>query len=151
TALADTAGHIGEFNASPNSVAADNWDWNAVQLFAGDANGDGRDDVLMAYYRGDGGIGFYTSLTAPSGALGDFTSGYTVSAAAGWDRSAMKLVAGDFNGDRRTDLAMLYRRWDSSIGFYTALADTAGHIGEFNASPNSVAADNWDWNAVQLF
>ncbi|MFJ2782053.1 trypsin-like serine protease, partial [Kitasatospora sp. NPDC087315] len=42
----------------------------------GDANGDGRADALMAYYRGDGGIGFYTSLTAPSGALGDFTSGY---------------------------------------------------------------------------
>ncbi|MEE1781459.1 VCBS repeat-containing protein, partial [Streptomyces sp. SP17BM10] len=60
----------------------------------------------------------------------------------------MKLVAGDFNGDGRTDLAMLYRRPDGSIDYYTALADTSGHIGAFKSSPKSTpASGNWDWNA----
>ncbi|MEU6235621.1 trypsin-like serine protease [Kitasatospora sp. NPDC047058] len=116
----------------------------------GDANGDGRADVLMSYYQADGSIGFYTSLADTDGALGDFTAGYVVPASGNWDRGSMKLVAGDFNGDHRTDLAMLYRYSDSRIGFYTGLADTNGHIGEFKASPKSVPANSWDWNAFDL-
>ncbi|MFE2414054.1 trypsin-like serine protease, partial [Kitasatospora sp. NPDC059408] len=118
----------------------------------GDTDGDGRADALMAYYHADGRIGFYTAPGDANGLLGDFTAGYMVPAEGHWDRGAMKLVAGDFNGDGRTDLAMLYRRPDGSIDFYTALADATGHIGAFKSSPKSVpASGNWDWNAIQLF
>ncbi|MFD7032416.1 S1 family peptidase, partial [Streptomyces sp. NPDC059917] len=42
-----------------------------------DLNGDGRSDVVMAYYHGDSKIGFYTSVANESGGFGDFTVGYT--------------------------------------------------------------------------
>ncbi|MGO4463894.1 FG-GAP-like repeat-containing protein, partial [Streptomyces sp. M-16] len=70
-----------------------------------DLNGDGRSDAVMTYYHGDGSIGFYTALGNTVGGFGDFTVGYTVPANS-WDRASMKLVSGDFNGDRRSDLAM---------------------------------------------
>ncbi|MGO4463892.1 FG-GAP repeat domain-containing protein, partial [Streptomyces sp. M-16] len=105
TGLADGAGHIQPFTSSTTIPASAGWDWNAIELRAGDANGDGRADAVMTYYHGDGSIGFYTALGNTVGGFGDFTVGYTVPANS-WDRASMKLVSGDFNGDRRSDLAM---------------------------------------------
>ncbi|MFI5986089.1 trypsin-like serine protease, partial [Streptomyces sp. NPDC051555] len=58
-----------------------------------DLNGDGRSDVVMAYYHADSKIGFYTSLANAGGGFGDFTVGYTVPVNS-WDRGSMKLVSG---------------------------------------------------------
>ncbi|MFJ4315411.1 trypsin-like serine protease, partial [Streptomyces lavendulae] len=123
TGLADTTGHIQPFTSSYTVPANAGWDWNSIELKAGDANGDGRSDALMTYYHGDSRIGFYTALAKPDGGFDEFTAGYTVPANS-WDRNAMKLVTGDFNGDRRTDMAMMYRFNDGTIKMYTGLADT---------------------------
>ncbi|MGE7388401.1 trypsin-like serine protease, partial [Streptomyces sp. NPDC004126] len=114
-----------------------------------DLNGDGRSDAVMAYYHGDGQIGFYTSVANPDGGFGDFTVGYTVPARS-WDRGSMKLVSGDFNGDRRADLGMMYRFGDGSIRMFTGLSDAAGHIQPFTASAGVPASAGWDWNAIDL-
>ncbi|MFI5986090.1 FG-GAP repeat domain-containing protein, partial [Streptomyces sp. NPDC051555] len=125
------------------------WDWNAIDLRSGDFNGDGRSDVVMAYYHADSKIGFYTSLANAGGGFGDFTVGYTVPVNS-WDRGSMKLVSGDFNGDRRADLAMMYRFGDGAIKMYTGLSDAAGHIQPFTASVTVPAGAGWDWNAIEL-
>ncbi|MDJ0385299.1 trypsin-like serine protease, partial [Streptomyces sp. G-G2] len=114
-----------------------------------DLNGDGRSDAAMVYHHADGSIGFYTSLGDSAGGFGDFTLGYKVPVGS-WDRASMKLVSGDFNGDRRADLGMMYRFGDGSIKMFTGLADAAGHIQPFTASAAVPASAHWDWNAIEL-
>ncbi|MFF7635041.1 trypsin-like serine protease, partial [Kitasatospora sp. NPDC008050] len=156
--LSGQAGCLAEPSSNPAQVTEARVDdiaaWitaNATGQILGDFNGDGRADMNMAYYRADGSIGFYTSLSDASGSLGGFNLGYTVPAGS-WDRNSMKLVAGDFNGDGRTDLAMMYHHADGSITLHTGLADAKGLIGAFQGSGFSVPASaGWDWNAIQLF
>ncbi|MFG2336510.1 trypsin-like serine protease, partial [Streptomyces yangpuensis] len=114
-----------------------------------DLNGDGRADAAMVYRHGDGSIGFYSSLTTATGAFGEFTHGYKVPPNS-WDWNSMKLISGDFNGDRRMDMGMMYRHGDGSIKMYTGLADESGHIQPFNSSYTVPANAGWDWNAIQL-
>ncbi|MFE6865002.1 trypsin-like serine protease [Kitasatospora sp. NPDC057692] len=151
TALADTAGHLGAFDVKGTTVpAAGNWDWNAFDLYPGDANGDGRTDLIMAYHHGDGSIGFYTALAGPTGAVAEFNGGYRVGPG-NWSRADMKLVPGDFNGDGRAELAMMYRQGDGRITQHTSIADTAGLLSAFDTGGWTVpAAAGWDWNAIQL-
>ncbi|MGI5450660.1 trypsin-like serine protease [Streptomyces sp. CA-243310] len=149
TGLADPAGHIQPFTSSYTVPASAGWDWNAIQLQSGDLNGDGRADAVMVYHHADTSISFYSSLTTTTGAFEDFTEGYKVPVKS-WDRASMKLISGDFNGDRRTDMGMMYRFADGSIKMYTGLADPAGHIQPFTSSYTVPASAGWDWNAIQL-
>ncbi|MEU7835240.1 GH25 family lysozyme [Nonomuraea sp. NPDC049129] len=150
TSLADTNGHLGSFAGSYSVPAAAGWDWNAIRLLPGDTNGDGRADAVMEYHFADNSIGLYTSLADANGGLQAFSIGYSVPAGAGWDWNAFKTVAGDFNGDGRSDLAIMYRHSDGSISMHTSLADTSGHLGSFVGSYSVPAAAGWDWNAIRL-
>ncbi|MEU7835241.1 MULTISPECIES: CHAP domain-containing protein [unclassified Nonomuraea] len=150
TSLADTNGHLGSFAGSYSVPAAAGWDWNAIRLLSGDTNGDGRADAVMEYHFADNSIGLYTSLADANGGLQAFSIGYSVPAGAGWDWNAFKTISGDFNGDHRSDLAIMYRHTDGSISMHTSLADTAGHLGSFTGSYTVPAAAGWDWNAIRL-
>ncbi|MFD7783282.1 trypsin-like serine protease, partial [Streptomyces nojiriensis] len=114
-----------------------------------DVNGDGRSDGVMAYYHPDGSIGFYSALGKADGGFGEFNVGYKVPAKS-WDRGSMKLITGDFNGDRRSDVGMMYRFSDGSVKMYTGLANTAGLIQPFTSSYEVPANAGWDWNAIEL-
>ncbi|WP_380280835.1 trypsin-like serine protease [Kitasatospora purpeofusca] len=151
TALTGPDGLLGAFDVNGTTVPAwGNWDWNAFDLFPGDANGDGRTDLMMAYYHPDGSIGFYTALAGSNGAIGEFNGGFSVPAGS-WSRADMKLVPGDFNGDGRAELAMLYRHGDGRISQHTSSANAAGLLGDFTTDGWTVPAGaGWDWNAIQL-
>ncbi|WP_181442571.1 FG-GAP-like repeat-containing protein [Streptomyces tateyamensis] len=153
TGLADANGLIQTITGAGYTVpASGNWDWNAFQIFAGDYNGDGRTDLALAYHHTDGSIGFYTSVTDAGGNFGPFAGGYLVPANAGWDWNSMKLFAGDFNGDGRADIGMMYRHGDGSITMHTGLADANGLIQTITGAGYTVpASGNWDWNAFQIF
>jgi hypothetical protein len=114
-----------------------------------DFYGDGRSDAMMVYRHADTSIAFYSSLADSAGDFGEFTVGYTVPARS-WDWASMKLITGDFNGDRRTDMGMMYRFGDGSIKMFTGLADAAGHIQPFTSSYAVPASAGWDWNAIEL-
>jgi hypothetical protein len=150
TSLADTNGHLGAFTTGYTVPAAAYWDWNAIRLAPGDFNGDGRADLAIMYHFTDGSIGLFTSLADTNGHLAAFTVGYTVPAAAYWDWNAIRLISGDVNGDHRADLAIMYHFTDGSIGLFTSLADTNGHLAAFTVGYTVPAAAYWDWNAIRL-
>jgi hypothetical protein len=147
TSLADSTGHLGRFTVS-YTVPANSWDFNALRLVSGDFNGDGRDDGVILYHHTDGSISVHTSLTDSGGGFGPYTVGYTVPAGS-WDWNAFRTIAGDFNGDGRSDLAIMYHHADSTISMHTSLADSTGHLGRFTVS-YTVPANSWDYNALRL-
>ncbi|MET9610985.1 trypsin-like serine protease [Streptomyces sp. NPDC006512] len=149
TGLANSSGHIQPFTSSYTVPAGAGWNWNAIELHAGDFNGDGRSDAAMVYHHDNSTIGFYTALAKTDGGLDEFTVGYTVPANS-WDRNAMKLITGDFNGDHRADMGMMYRFSDGSIKMYTGLANASGHIQPFTSSYTVPASAGWNWNAIEL-
>jgi hypothetical protein len=91
----------------------------------------------------------FTSLGTTGGGFGPFTVGYTIPAGA-WDWNSFKVIAGDVNGDRRADLAVMYHHGDGSISMHTALADANGGLGVFTGSYTVPAAAGWDFNAIKL-
>ncbi|MFD5655083.1 FG-GAP repeat domain-containing protein, partial [Streptomyces sp. NPDC127039] len=87
------------------------WDWNRSKVTAGDFNGDGKTDIGVLYNNGQ------TEDSRNKSALWTFTStgaGFVNplrkwdSGSGSWNADASKLTAGDFDGDGRTDIGVLY-------------------------------------------
>src|SRR6185369_3895377 len=73
------------------------WDLGAVNVVTGDFNGDGKTDLLTRTVSGWGGHG-YMRLSNGDGTFA------TTDLGGGWDLGPINVIAGDFNGDGRTDL-----------------------------------------------
>lgn len=80
---------------------------------AGDFDGDGGSDIAVAYQRPDGRFEFRISLHGSS----TFTIWYT-SGPFSLSRVGGRLVAGNWNGDSKDDLAMAYDNNDGTFGLY---------------------------------
>jgi hypothetical protein len=79
-----------------------------LQLVAGDANGDGRDDLIT--YHNDSSWNFRLIVLparADGTGFGPISIWYTLSDGS-WNYGQAKLVAGDFNGDGEDDVAAFY-------------------------------------------
>jgi hypothetical protein len=148
TALTTTTGGMEAFTIGATIPAASVWDWNAFTTVTGDVNGDGRTDLTVLYHHADGSFTVHTALSDASGRVGTFGLPIlTVPGSAGWDPHAIRLAGGDFNGDGRADVGMLYHQLDGSIGLYTALTTPTGGMGAFTIGATVPAASVWDWNA----
>ncbi|WP_051708764.1 GH25 family lysozyme [Micromonospora parva] len=149
TALANTSGGFGAFTGSLTVPANAAWKWDAIRLTSGDFNGDGRDDAAMLYHHKDESIELFTSLGTTSGGFGTFTGSYKIPANS-WKWNSFRTIAGDYNGDGRSDLAAMYYQADGSITMHTALANTSGGFAAFTGSLTVPASAGWYWDAIRL-
>ncbi len=78
------------------------------RMVAGDFNGDGKDDIATAYQYADGTFRYHVWLSTGSSLTYQGASGWYHSGSFNLGHVGARLVAGDFNGDHRADLAMFY-------------------------------------------
>lgn len=138
----------GGFDAPSTVWQASNFGhWTSVSVFAGDVNGDGRDDASLFYDYGSTNPVAMALITWPGQADGKFATPYT-----SWSTpkekpfaalSAMKLMDGDFNGDGRDDVAVLKDLGGSTTSLHTW---TAKADGKFNDPVKS-----WESNSFGRF
>ncbi|MFI1168056.1 transglycosylase family protein [Streptomyces sp. NPDC020801] len=114
----------------------------------GDFNGDGHDDVAAFYGYHDGSTALFTFKGDGRGGFSAPEKSWNVPSGQ-WTFRNAKFVAGDFNGDGRSDLAAFYGYADGSSAMFTFLANPDGG---FSAPVKSWTAGpgQWVFNHVQL-
>ncbi|AWK09503.1 FG-GAP-like repeat-containing protein [Streptomyces spongiicola] len=100
--------------------------WSSNTVVRNDINGDGRSDIGAWYDFTAGSDATYTFFgQGDNGALSAPFKSYAAPVGE-WDARYMKFVSGDFNGDGRSDMAMLRGYSDASVKAFVALGKTDG-------------------------
>ncbi|MCB5179389.1 FG-GAP-like repeat-containing protein [Streptomyces antimicrobicus] len=114
----------------------------------GDVNGDGRSDLITAYNYGNSTTGLHVFDAKPDGGLSEPRDAWH-SPAWAFDYSRAKWAAGDFNGDKRTDVAALYNQPDGRITIHTFEATPDGAFKQ-PVQAAGVPAGTWAWDRSTL-
>ncbi|MEU8115105.1 FG-GAP-like repeat-containing protein [Micromonospora sp. NPDC048947] len=107
------------------------------RMASGDVDGDGRDDIVMAYQHGDGTFSYYVWRNGNSAARVWYDSGPF-----GLSRVGGRLVLGDFNGDRKAEPAMAYDQGDGTMRIYRWLSDgdSFNRTSDYDSGPFRLSA-----------
>ncbi|MEV7834882.1 FG-GAP-like repeat-containing protein [Streptomyces subrutilus] len=138
----------GTFNASFGSwnSGQGNWYWNESTQVAGDFNGDGRDDILGFYGHGDGSVEAYTLLARPDGGFSAPFRSWN-RAPGHWAYDLSRITSGDYNGDGRADLAIMFDYGNGRSALFTLAGKPDGGIAE---DVRSWEAPEGQWYAGSL-
>ncbi|WP_330261034.1 FG-GAP-like repeat-containing protein [Streptomyces sp. NBC_00539] len=139
---------------SQDDPANPDWNWNASKPVAADFDGDGKADVGVLYDYGSSGGSNRTGLRVFTGTGTGFKNPRQLwdsrtDPVKSWNWAASKPVAGDFDGDGRADLGVLYdygRTGDRNrTGLWTFTATGNGFAGPRQVWDSST--DSWNWAA----
>jgi hypothetical protein len=123
---------------------AGNWDAGRSTFVAGDFDGDGRSEVGGFYNYGNG----LTRLFVFSGIAGTATARVAWDSGAGnWDAGRSTFVAGDYDGDGRTDIGGYYNYGGghTRLFLFDGIAGTAGVRMVWDSG-----AGNWDMGRAKV-
>ncbi|MFC4512725.1 FG-GAP-like repeat-containing protein [Streptomyces ehimensis] len=139
-------------------TGSDSWRWDAVKLTSGDFNGDGKTDVAALYNYGKTADGLYrtglftftstgTGFNAPVKVWESSSSSWK-----SWNWDASKVAAGDFNGDGKADIAVLYNYGNSGSRNESGLLTFTSN-GNGLAEPRKAwesGSTSWNWNSSKM-
>lgn len=129
----------------------DSWNWSASALTAGDFDGDGKADLGVLYNYGRTGDRNRTGLWTFTANGSGFASPRQVwdSGTGSWNWAASKPVAGDFDGDGKADIGVLYdygRTGDRGrSGLWTFSANGSGFGAPRKVWDSAGTSDDWKW------
>ncbi|MFD5716653.1 FG-GAP-like repeat-containing protein [Streptomyces sp. NPDC127036] len=112
------------------TVDPGNWTFDAVTAEAGDFDGDGRDDIAAWYDYRNGDDKLFTFLARPDGGFASPFSSFARTAADGWDVGRMKFATGDYDGDGRDDLGVLYGYASGTVTLMSFTGEPGGGFAE---------------------
>ena len=142
-----------DFTARKSWTTPGGFTWSAGQVTSGDYNKDGKDDVAVLYNGGKSADGKFIS------SLYTFTSNGTVftprkswTSSGSFNWNASKLTSGDYTGDGRADIGVLYNRGTTAEGVHQSALFTFASDGTGFAAPREVwtSTGSFSWAVSQL-
>jgi len=127
--------------------------WNMSAPTAGDYNGDGKDDVSVFYDAGTGSDGKHSTkvftLHSTGADFGKIKTTWTSSGGFTWSRG--KIESGDFDGDGKADIGILYDRGLGEDGKYgSALFTLTSSGSDFSAGLKWESSGDFAWARSQF-
>ncbi len=132
-----------------NSGGPNTWSWDASKVVKGDFDGDGVTDIVALYgYKTERDVKTFFFKGNPDGSLSSPVVWWSAGAG-NWDFEGSKLTSGDYNGDGKWDIAILYGyQTERDVRAFVFTSNGSGFNNPavwFHAGRN-----NWDWNGSML-
>ncbi|MFF8695564.1 FG-GAP-like repeat-containing protein [Streptomyces sp. NPDC015144] len=130
------------------------FNWNASKVTSGDYNGDGKDDLAILYNAGksvdDKFVSSLFTFTSNGTAFGEPRKTWTSTGSFNWNAS--KVTSGDYSGDGKDDVAVLYNRGTAADGKFATSLFTFTSNGTDLAAPQEVwtSSGSFNWNVSML-
>ena len=127
-----------------------NWDWDASQVVVSDFTGDGRDDFGILYDYGNRHVRLWVLPSNSTGTGFDVIAEWYDSGPGNWDWHQSYVVGGDYTGDGKGDMAIVYDYLNWHVRFWVLPANSTGTSFDpmemwFNSGPG-----NWDPNQGRM-
>lgn len=90
---------------------AGSFNWSRAKFAAGDFTGDGRADITALYGYDYARVSLWTIVAQPDGSMGAISTWWGISEGWSWDWGVTDPVTGDFTGDGKADVSLVYRGW----------------------------------------